>query len=195
MSEIAKGRGLSLPHEIAFIDDRYFHDIKLMNPIKDALQKEIATYTAINEVKVIPQKPLCLLPGNKKGKVLPGFGNLDFLSEKFMTQLQGQNDQTIHTVLRTTNKLKKCESDFEDQKFCRLCYGLKDKITNLLEVGSTVKKIDPETSEIEKAEEESDLWTLGYEQELCFGCKRVFDSAEDIEKLFELLPQFMKESA
>jgi len=54
MSEIAKGRGLSLPHEIAFIDDRYFHDIKLMNPIKDALQKEIATYTAINEMKVIP---------------------------------------------------------------------------------------------------------------------------------------------
>lgn len=54
MSEIAKGRGLTLPHEIAFIDDRYFHDIKMMNPIKDCLQKEIASYTAINDVKVIP---------------------------------------------------------------------------------------------------------------------------------------------
>jgi len=37
MSEIAKGRGMSLPHLISFIDDRYPSDIKFMNPIKDFL--------------------------------------------------------------------------------------------------------------------------------------------------------------
>lgn len=87
MSEIGKGRGLTLPHQLAFVDDRYLEDVKFMNPMRDFLQKEIAVYSMLNKVQIIPQKKMCLLPGNKKGKVLPGYGNLDMLSELFMTNL------------------------------------------------------------------------------------------------------------
>lgn len=54
MSEISKGRGMSLPHLVSFIDDWYPEEIKFMNPIKDFLQKEIAVYNKINDVKIIP---------------------------------------------------------------------------------------------------------------------------------------------
>jgi cytoplasmic tRNA 2-thiolation protein 2 len=112
MSEISKGRGKSLPHLVSYIDDRYPDDIKFMNPIKDFLQKEIAFYNKINSVPCIEQKNLCLQAENKKGKVLPGFGNLDFLCEEFIQHLNHENEQTVHTVLRTTTKLMKQESDF-----------------------------------------------------------------------------------
>lgn len=48
MAEIGKGRGLSLPHEIAFIDDRYRNDLKFMNPMREFLWKEIAVFNYIN---------------------------------------------------------------------------------------------------------------------------------------------------
>ena len=37
MSEIAKGRGMTLPHLISFVDNWYNNDIVFMNPIKDFL--------------------------------------------------------------------------------------------------------------------------------------------------------------
>jgi len=53
MSEIAKGRGMALPHLISFIDNWYNNDIVFMNPIKDFLQKEIALYVKLHEVPTI----------------------------------------------------------------------------------------------------------------------------------------------
>ena len=48
------------------------------------------------------------------------------------------------TVVRLTNKLVKPEDDEETSRlypFCPLCLGIRDKINNLLEVGSTIKSI------------------------------------------------------
>ena len=54
---------------------------------------------------------------------------------------------TVPTVVRLTNKLKKEEIDIlknENQNaypFCPLCMGIRDKINNLLEIGSTIKQV------------------------------------------------------
>jgi tRNA(Ile)-lysidine synthase TilS/MesJ len=45
MNAICKGRGSSIAHEIAFIDDKNFGGrISFMNPLRDFLEKEIALY-------------------------------------------------------------------------------------------------------------------------------------------------------
>jgi hypothetical protein len=114
MSEISKGRGLSLSNSITFVDERYFNDIKFMNPMKDFIQKEIAAFNKYNKVKLILQLNLCL-KAKGKSKTLPGFGNMNFLCEEFITNLQDKsNPQTVHTVLRTSNKLK--IGDVEDEE-------------------------------------------------------------------------------
>ena len=48
------------------------------------------------------------------------------------------------TVVRLTNKLVKPEDDEETTRlypFCPLCLGIRDNINNLLEVGSTIKRV------------------------------------------------------
>lgn len=50
---------------------------------------------------------------------------------------------TVPTVVRLTNKLKKVETGAAEgtYPFCPLCLGVRDQINNLLEVGSTIKSI------------------------------------------------------
>lgn len=69
------------------------------------------------------------------------------LVEGFFTRLQdGYNVNTVPTVVRLTSKLQK--EDLSDVKypFCPLCMGLRDKINNLLEIGSTIQSIKHEES-------------------------------------------------
>jgi cytoplasmic tRNA 2-thiolation protein 2 len=105
MSEIAKGRGLSLPNDVTFVDDRYLEDIKFMNPMRDYLKNELDIYNRMHDIKIIDQKPFSLMEMNK-GKNLPGYGSMNLLCEDFINLLQESNEQTVHTVLRTSNKLK-----------------------------------------------------------------------------------------
>ena len=59
MSQICKGRGSSIAHEIAYIDDKNFGGrISFMNPMRDFLQKEIAIYNHNKKVPIILQEPL-----------------------------------------------------------------------------------------------------------------------------------------
>lgn len=51
---------------------------------------------------------------------------------------------TVPTVVRLTNKLKKEVIEIENDNpflFCPLCLGIRDKINNLLEIGSTIKSV------------------------------------------------------
>lgn len=118
MSEIAKGRGLSLPNDVTFVDDRYMDEVKFMNPMRDFLLNEIETYNRLSDVKTIDTKPLCF--SSKKGKALPGFGSMNLLCEEFINALQISNTQTVHTVLRTSNKLKIGLIEDDDKNFCVL---------------------------------------------------------------------------
>jgi tRNA(Ile)-lysidine synthase TilS/MesJ len=54
LSQLAKGRGASIAHEISYIDDKNFNGrLTFMNPMREFLQKEIALYNFINKVEVI----------------------------------------------------------------------------------------------------------------------------------------------
>ena len=54
LGEICKGRGASICHEIAFVDDKNFGGrISFMNPMRDFLQKEIALYNHNRKVPLI----------------------------------------------------------------------------------------------------------------------------------------------
>lgn len=193
LSEIAKGRGLSLPNDVCYQDDRYLSEINLLNPMRDFIQKEIAIYNKVNKVKIIPQLNLSIVD-SKKGKNLPGFGNMNILCEQFMELQTAQNSQSIHTVLRTSNKLKVSSIQEQNSTFCPLCYGIVDHATNILEVGSNVKSVSFE-GDMELITSENDTWNTEFEKQLCFGCKRLMENSSDKAKFIELMPPFILESA
>ncbi len=74
---------------------------------------------------------------------MPAFGSADYLIEKFFDRLQDKyNVNTVPTVVKLTNKLLK--NDYKgDYPFCPLCFGVRDGVNNLLEMGSTIKSITP----------------------------------------------------
>ena len=59
LGQICKGRGASVAHEIAFVDNKNFGGkISFMNPMRDFLLKEISIYNYNRKVEIIPQVPL-----------------------------------------------------------------------------------------------------------------------------------------
>ena len=55
-AQICKGRGASVSHEVAFIDDKNFGGrVSFMNPMRDFLKKEIGLYNFNKQVFIIPQ--------------------------------------------------------------------------------------------------------------------------------------------
>jgi len=83
----------------------------------------------------------------------PFFNSADQLIEGFFDRLQDKyNVNTVPTVGRLTAKLLKSQVDVSTQQqskypFCPLCLGIRDKINNLLEVGSTIKSIYKESTQ------------------------------------------------
>ena len=66
------------------------------------------------------------------------------LIEGFFDKLQDKfNVNTVPTVVKLTNKLQKAVNlaDETPYPFCPLCMGVRDKVGNLLEMGSTIKHI------------------------------------------------------
>lgn len=54
LAQICKGRGASISHEIAYIDDKNFGGrISFMNPMRDFLKKEIGIYNHNRGVTII----------------------------------------------------------------------------------------------------------------------------------------------
>ena len=86
--------------------------------------------------------------------------------------------------------------------FCPLCMGVRDEVTNLLEMGSTIKSVQVlegggfSVQRIERPEE----WLEGAEEvgrALCYGCKRLVIScgkADKRAKLLGLMPGIVKEN-
>lgn len=153
LAQLAKGRGASISHEIAYIDDKNFGGrVTFMNPMREFLHKEIALYNYLNKVEIVLQKPLAQL--NNPYSHAPAFGSADMLIEKFFDKLQDRfNVNTVPTVVRLTNKLLKTEVTNKSRyPFCPLCFGIRDEVNNLLEMGSTIKSIklerDPQTGAI-----------------------------------------------
>ena len=82
LSQICKGRGASIAHEIAFVDDKNFGGrISFMNPMRDFLQKEIAIYNHNRGVPIILQEPLAKINQAKATRKTnaPCFASTDLL--------------------------------------------------------------------------------------------------------------------
>ncbi|CDW91371.1 UNKNOWN [Stylonychia lemnae] len=197
LSQLAKGRGSSIAHEISYIDDKNFGGrITFMNPMREFLHKEIALYNYLHKVDIIQQRSLAQI--NNPFTNSPAFGSADYLIEKFFDRLQDKfNVNTVPTVVKLTNKLLK--TDFKDESnpypFCPLCFGIRDKINNLLEMGSTIKSIkikEDGTNEVESIKSSSDWLSSELEQAFCFGCKRMGIMASKKEQFVEFLPAVVK---
>ena len=81
--------------------------------------------------------------------------------------------------MRLTDKLLKTETE-GDYPFCPLCFGIRDKVNNLLEIGSTIKRIIPKedgTNEVESIKSSDEWLSSEFEHVFCFGCKRMAISA------------------
>ena len=53
-SQLCKGRGASVAHDVSFVDDRLFGGrVSLMNPLRDFLKKEIGIYNHNRSVPII----------------------------------------------------------------------------------------------------------------------------------------------
>lgn len=140
------------------MDNKYFNGkVTMMNPIRDFLAKEISLYNFFNKIEIINQKPLAEILNPKTN--LPTFGSQDLLIEKFFHKLQDNyNVNTVPTVIRLAGKLVKPDfpnPEEEEAKiqsslfypcpnfpFCPLCYGIRDKLNNLLEIGTTIRSIE-----------------------------------------------------
>lgn len=158
LSSICKGRGSSLANEISYVDDKNFGGrVSFMNPMRDFLEKEIALYNHNRGVKIIFQEPLAKLNQDAAARPTnsPAFGSTDLLIQGFFSRLQDKyNVNTVPTVVRLTSKLLKPTFDpARPYPFCPLCLGVRDKINNLLEIGSTIKRIEvSEETKNDKAE-------------------------------------------
>jgi len=149
-----------------------------MNPMREFLQKEVSLYNYLSKVEIIQQKPLAYL--NNPNINAPAFGSTDHLIEKFFNKLQDKyNVNTVPTVVRLTNKLLKGEIEGK-YPFCPLCFGVRDTINNLLEMGSTIKSViikEDGTNEVQTIKSSSEWLCSELEQAFCFGCKRMAISA------------------
>ena len=128
----------------------------------------------------------------------PAFGSADLLIERFFDRLQGRfNVNTVPTVVRLTNKLLKNEI-IGDYPFCPLCLGLRDKVNNLLEIGSTIKHITHKPGEPSTVESivSSDEWLMNEnEKTFCFGCKRMAIMSTNKSEFSKLLPSVVNTNA
>jgi Cytoplasmic tRNA 2-thiolation protein 2 len=124
------------------------------------------------------------------------------LIESFFDRLQDKyNVNTVPTVVKLTNKLSKAVNlgGMTPYPFCPLCLGVRDQITNLLEMGSTIKSVDPVTGAIISIQRPEEWLEGGGEalgRVLCFGCKRMIISAnKNRGKLVSLIPPVVLENA
>ena len=161
--------------------------------MRDFLQKEIAVYVYKNNLQIISQKSLAEIHALKYRA--PFFGSTDLIVEGFFNRLQaGYNVNTVPTVMRLTSKLQGTP-EAQENGLCPLCLGVRDEVTNLLEIGSPITKIEYGANgeqKVTRLETSDDWFKTTIEKKLCFGCKRLFIEAKDKNKLIACLPEFIQ---
>lgn len=165
---VIKGRGFNIQETCSFLVKNYKGSgIDLGRPCRDFLTKEILIF--LKEFKIIDQLFTNHLP--QKRSNMPYNGNIDHMIDDFMDKMQHHQPTTIHTVLRTGEKIiQKGES----LGSCKVCSGDIDKIANFMEVGSLNQQHpDPSsfltnTGFLEKCQDPSSL---------CFGCRRIIEAS------------------
>lgn len=182
-------------HEVGYTDEKNFSGkVCFGQPLREFLQKEVALYNYFNGVPTFPQVSLAqhrFKSGQRAKQGAPTFGSTDLLVQGFFSHLQANfNVNTVPTVIRLTSKLLKPDLSQIQYPFCPLCLGVRDQITNLLEVSSTIKAIQhgAEEVKVETVQSPDEWFKTELETALCFGCKRMAIEALNKDGFLERLP-------
>lgn len=114
ISNISKGRGFTVSLASKYEDGHLAQgNVAVLRPMKDFLNKEIAYYNHVLKLEILTMPSITSRMPMKTSSI-------DRLVENFLNQLQTDFPATVHTLLRTAEKLK-VPIPKEDAKYCALC--------------------------------------------------------------------------
>lgn len=121
ISSFSKGRGLQLPEETGTVEFLDEFGVAIGNPLRDfVLEREIVYYWYRRELKYIDSLSFEATPDDYKN-------SLNGLSQFFITDLHSKYSQTIHTLLRSVDKLHSHIEESTSLTRCSLCLGKLNK--------------------------------------------------------------------
>lgn len=115
IADTCKGRAFGLPDRLSFIDTRY-PGLLWVRPMKEFLAQEVALYNHFAQLSAvfIPQLD------TKTSKM----ASINHLAEAFLAGLQADFPHTIHTLLRSGDKLSLPATLPSDSRhYCPLCHS------------------------------------------------------------------------
>ncbi|KAK5576241.1 hypothetical protein RB653_007382 [Dictyostelium firmibasis] len=126
VASTSKGRGFSVPNETSVIIEQPSNDIKFYQPMRDFLLKEIFIYYRHLNILPVPVMFSIL-------KLKPKH-SINTLCEDFLHCLQDISNQTVHTLLRSVDKL--ISPSIDSNYNCSICSSslTSEEIKNLEKV-------------------------------------------------------------
>jgi len=117
LSSTSKGRGLSLPNEIANIEVIENLNIEVHRPMKDYLSEEVAYFWYRKKLPYVVIPTLAFFVPSSDYK------SLNRVTETFLKELQFNFPSTIHTLVSAGSKIKLNK----DSRYCPLCINVLDE--------------------------------------------------------------------
>ncbi|KTW29699.1 hypothetical protein T552_00907 [Pneumocystis carinii B80] len=159
ISEIAKGRGYSIPWETQG-KIKHLYDIWLLRPMKDILRQEAYYFLEISGIQNIK-------------KFYHKATTIDELVDQYFDDLEKNNPSFLFTVAKTSAKLQvpeiKDTKEYSNSKFCFICQMPKENNVNDWLKKITVNKTDlinVTNIEINKDYENY----VDKTKDVCYGC-------------------------
>ncbi|KAI9141507.1 hypothetical protein BKA69DRAFT_1073807 [Paraphysoderma sedebokerense] len=116
ISETSKGRGYSLPVDIAGETD-WYQDVIVLRPMKDYILKELGIYNTLNNLETIHIPTFTTKTTKSKASI-------DHITEEFIMGLERDFSNTVSTVYRTASKLKPSRTiQNKSDQACSVCSG------------------------------------------------------------------------
>jgi len=171
ISWTCKGRGFSLPEQLAILDKK-FQSVTFLKPMRDFVSKEIAIYNYFKRLEILDNP----LPTRLNWK-----NSIDRLSENFVENLQASFPHTTHTLLRSGNKLSHPPTE---ELYCSLCFSLLPK----LKIDTIVEEKKVCLCNCEGPCEKNQIKLSDH---VCYGCRKILQDC----KKDELFPNFVGKTA
>eukprot|EP00112_Aurelia_sp_Birch-Aquarium-sp1_P006914 Seg1755.4 transcript_id=Seg1755.4/GoldUCD/mRNA.D3Y31 product="Cytoplasmic tRNA 2-thiolation protein 2-B" protein_id=Seg1755.4/GoldUCD/D3Y31 len=194
LSNIAQGRGGSLPFDVAVNDSRD-DEIRVIRPMRELTSKEVAFYNRLSNIEPIVTEGL-------DTKVAQN-ASLQRQTEAFVTNLQADFPSTVSTIFRTGDKLTLNEELKSTEETCVMCQTpIVDNGSSSVHANKTkIENVNPDTNKGSccgkgdgGCEKSKTVHVRIHKDDviarLCYGCRLTF---KDMGYNVELLPAFVIE--
>ncbi|KAI8813537.1 hypothetical protein BJ742DRAFT_788629 [Cladochytrium replicatum] len=192
ISQTSKGRGFSLPLEIA--GDTNFHgDVIVTRPLREILSKEVAFFNHYEGIEFIARPKLTT--------GMPAKQSIDRLTEDFIVGLMNDYPATVNTVYRTASKVS-TGLDRPDVSKCPLCGGPVQAESNQWRRRHTISKLGESSAENGSSDNKCDdsgccgsggcgsnVESVNVQPLLCYGCQNLPSDRDPKKPL--LLPPYV----